>query len=256
MKKITLFSKGELTPENQFYLLCLLFTALVLQGCAPRQELVVSADASHQRFSGPSYPHASPNDAKPAMNLQVWYEFGGWAPDPKAYNNPDRTGVDQLYASTDKGPELILNAMGNRAVDPSTDFKSHITFRAGLEYILRRSGDGEQTTALNYLQVPVFALYKYQLRDAGTVFGGLGPYVAYGFAGGAFSGVDGFKRFDAGLGLTAGYKIPQSFSFSLGYDMGLANIQKNAFGDKAQNRGISLNVGYPLEKLIGKLKGK
>jgi hypothetical protein len=107
------------------------------------------------------------------------------------------------------------------------------------------------------------------LPKAGTVFGGLGPYFAYGIGGSttssfnnqsssfkSFDSTTWLKRFDAGLGLTAGYEIPNSFSFRLAYDFGLANIDRNSFSDKAQNRGISLNIGYPLDKIIGENKSQ
>ncbi len=103
------------------------------------------------------------------------------------------------------------------------------------------------------------------MPSAGDIFGGLGPYFAYGIGGKTkinFSGrttemqsfdkTSGYKPFDAGLSLTAGYKIYNSFSFRFAYEFGFVNIERNAFGDKTKNSGFSLNVSYPLNKIFRK----
>jgi hypothetical protein len=51
-----------------------------------------------------------------------------------------------------------------------------------------------------------------------------------------------------------GYRMPQGLSFSLGYDIGLTNIEKGGFGDETRNRSFSFSVGYSLDKLLGKKK--
>ena len=67
------------------------------------------------------------------------------------------------------------------------------------------------------------------------VFGGLGPYFAYGIGGKikgngfsekAFDEDFGFKRFDVGLTFTGGYNFDNQWSVGLAYDLGLANIEK------------------------------
>jgi Outer membrane protein beta-barrel domain len=267
MKTIFPTLKRLLCSKKEFYLLCLL--AVCVQSCeTARMDVKGSIDANKQRFKGPSYPNSSDNNFDPGINLGVSIVLAGSyaeAGSGSFYNKTKYPSYDKVYASTDKGPGAFFDPNENTVNTQTPDFMKHVLFTGGLEYVLKRSGDGGSTTSLDYLQVPLYALYYYRLQGAGSVFGGLGPYLAYGFAGnikagnesiGAFSGDDSFNRFDAGLGLTIGYKMPQSFSFSLGYDIGLANIQKNGFGDKAQNKGISFNVGYPLDKLINKIKGK
>jgi hypothetical protein len=119
----------------------------------------------------------------------------------------------------------------------------------------RKIGDGTftETTSLWYLQVPVHLLYLHPVRGGKLLYGGLGPYFAYGLAGNikddTFS-VDAFgqnngglRRFDAGLGLTAGCWVTHQLTVSLTYDVGLANIGPNAF-DKIRNRVLGLNVGF------------
>lgn len=266
MKKIFSALKESSFSKISLYLICML--TLCVQSCdMMRADVKGSVDANKQRFSGPSYPNPSPNSFDPGFNMGLsivlansYAEAGSGS-----FYNETRQSYDKVYASTDKGPASFLDPNYGMVNTQTPDFMKHVLFSGGLEYVLKRSSDGGSTTSLSYLQVPIYALYYYRLQGAGSVFGGLGPYLAYGFAGSvsagnqsisAFSDNNGFNRFDAGLGLTVGYKIPQSFSFSLGYDIGLANIQKNAFGDKAQNRGISLNVAYPLAKLINKVKSK
>jgi Outer membrane protein beta-barrel domain len=267
MKQISSTLKGSAFSKIAFYLFCL--AALCIQSCETiKSDIKGSIDANHQRFSGASYVRPSTDDFDPGMNLGISLSVGTSYDEfnSGSFNNKTRySPSDKVYASTDKGPASFFDPNYGMVNTQTPDFMKHVLFSGGIEYVLKRSSDGGSTTSLNYLQIPVYALYYYKLQGAGSVFGGLGPYLAYGFAGSvsagnqsisAFSDNNGFKRFDAGLGLTVGYKMPQSFSFSLGYDIGLANIQKNAFGDKAQNRGISLNVGYPLDKLINKAKGK
>jgi len=253
MKKISSALKRSAFSKIAFYLFCL--PALCIQSCeTARMDVKGSIDANKQRFSGPSYPNPSPNSFDPGINLGLSIVLAGSYAEggSGSFYNKTRQSYDKVYASTDKGPASFIDHNYGMIDTQAPDFMKHVLVTGGLEYILKRSSDA----SLSYLQVPIYALYYYKLKGAGSVFGGLGPYLAYGIIGSAFNETGGFNRFDAGLGLTIGYKMPQSFSFSLGFDIGLANIQKNAFGDKAQNRGISLNVGYPLDKLINKAKGK
>ncbi|GAB3947376.1 hypothetical protein GCM10028805_19500 [Spirosoma harenae] len=56
-----------------------------------------------------------------------------------------------------------------------------------------------------------------------------------------------------------GYQFPNSLRVRLAYDLGLLNIQPSPFGPdgaKAYNRSLSLNVGYPLTKIVDKFKKK
>jgi Outer membrane protein beta-barrel domain len=131
-------------------------------------------------------------------------------------------------------------------------------------------GTETDVTRLTYLQVPIYGVYKHQLAEKGTLYGGLGPYFAYGLGGTVkvtdtgktteFAAFDenggGFKRFDAGLGIMAGYRLPNDLEFNLEYQLGLTNMNIGGGSDKITNRVLSLNVGYPLEKIIGAIKKK
>lgn len=251
MKKIILFFKGVAHSKNQLYLWCIL--ALLIQSCSSMNSarLEASVDANKQRFSGPSYPNPSTTKYSPGENVALLIIAGMAHGESQGNTYNKQHDNNPFYASADKGPGSFLNPGGTMAANPSHTFTDNLYFMGGIEFVNKGIDGG----SLAYLQVPLYAMYQYKLGgDAGKVFGGLGPYFAYGIIGSAFGGEGGFKRFDAGLGITAGYEMPQSLSFRLGYDLGLANIQKNAFGDKANNRTISLAVGYSLDKLLGKGK--
>lgn len=99
---------------------------------------------------------------------------------------------------------------------------------------------------LVYLQLPVHFAYKIDVSPGTRVFLHAGPYAAYGVGGStgdsdikAF-GKNGFKPFDAGLGIGAGVELGRLF-FDLGWDFGLVNIARA--GD-VKNQNAYLSVGY------------
>lgn len=99
---------------------------------------------------------------------------------------------------------------------------------------------------LVYLQLPVHFAYKIDVTPGTRVFLHGGPYAAYGVGGStgdsdikAF-GKNGFKPFDAGLGIGAGVELGRLF-FDLGWDFGLVNIAR--MGD-VKNQNAYLSVGY------------
>jgi hypothetical protein len=118
---------------------------------------------------------------------------------------------------------------------------------------------GEVTVNPMYLQVPVHYAYKIAVTPGTRVVLHAGPYAAYGVGGKSnvklsisdksveSKGVDvfgdnGFKPFDAGLGLGVGAELG-SFLVDLGWDMGLVNIARS---DNAtlKNQSAYLSVGF------------
>lgn len=264
----------ELLKFNNGICLFLLLFALFLQSCGTESGyLQCSIDGNRQIASGPSYPQES--TTRIGYNGNVALIFLGAQEDPAAYRDQHNLNKGSLnfqnpgnfYAATDLDPASLAFTNGPGAVQQSTtqkpyDFVSHLNYMGGIEFVQKRSGDDGQTTTLNYFEIPVYGIYQHYL-SSGTIFGGLGPYVAYGIGGSnkssfggkttsipSFDSTSGYKRFDAGLGFTAGYKLPNSFYFNFAYDWGIANIDRNTFGDKTRNRTISLNVGYPINRLI------
>lgn len=264
--------KAILNYNTGLYSLGLLLV-LSFQSCSTELHLQASVEDGHQTYSGPSYGSASsPDKGNLGWNLGlIWI---GIPESPENYRkHPGNTYIEQsgnLYASNLRGPAAFdysnwnnskKNAQAARPV-AFTGFLSHLTYMGGIEFVQKNSSDGGSKITLNYLQVPVYALYQTKL-SSGSIFGGLGPYLAYGIGGKttstfnghteeikSFNSTTGFKRFDAGLGLTAGYKLPKSFYFTLAFNLGLVNIERNSFGDKAKNTDFSLNVGYPIDRII------
>lgn len=274
MRKAILNLKEILNPRNSVYLL-LFVISLFLPSCAEFVELRVSGDYNHQSYSGPSYPVASPNEPDLGGNIGFFTTgIEGWhTPNVGSgtYNNAPDGSSQEIYASNLQEPtasyypseyyEKETTTMQNDSA--SSGFISHLKGMGGIEFVQKRSNDGGTKIALNYLQVPAYLVYDYQLPSAGNIFGGLGPYFAYGIGGkmkSTFNGQTvetksfdkntGFKHFDFGLTFAAGYKIPDSFSFSLAYYFGLTNIDPNSGDNNVKNRGISLNVGYPINKIL------
>lgn len=164
-------------------------------------------------------------------------------------------------------------AMGNSiATEESFNF-NHFALQYGIKLAGRGGkefdGVGTSITHKKYLILPTYLLYNHELQNSGLVFGGLGPYFGYGLWGKtiykdpttgnqsypAFDKNNGYRRFDAGLGLLAGYQIPESFRLSIGYDIGLVNNEHSKF-TKIYNRALRFSVGYPLDKIIDKIKKK
>lgn len=130
------------------------------------------------------------------------------------------------------------------------------------ELLLSQKGakykDGGVTSRMKplYLEVPVNLMLKADLVT-GKVTIAAGPYFAYGVSGkqssgGAsvdlFSKADGadeaiLKRFDAGIGVAAGYEFNSGLFFNLGTSYGLTNVAEEA-GVSVKNSTVTLSVGY------------
>jgi hypothetical protein len=157
----------------------------------------------------------------------------------------------------------------DRQDDLPSGFAAHdadggFVFSPRLELVRKGAKSGPGNVGLSYIDVAGDILYTWKAKDDGLIFAGLGPYLGYGVSGSvSFNGMhapafgsDGFKRFDAGLDLSAGYRLASSWTFSLGYELGLADKSTDPSDYKSYNRSISFNVGYSLDKIIKAVKGK
>jgi len=137
----------------------------------------------------------------------------------------------------------------------------------------KHSGEDIEKFTPSYLEMPIYLMLKLPLGDV-NVFGGVGPYVAYGLTGKwsrtfirindslgnvPFDGnsykiwgdpdVDDYlKRFDAGASLTLGVQL-NNFSLSAQYDYGMVNVGNFKFDEFKtnniwHNRTLSFSVGY------------
>ena len=162
----------------------------------------------------------------------------------------DRPVTDMLSVSMEDNPKPASSEAGPQ-----------VSLRYGLEYIGKGAKfpgtGGDLSINLNYLEVPVDAIYHMPVGP-GHVEAGLGPYFAYGI-GGSSHGISsfgenngGFRRFDAGLNLQAGYQFDNGFSLRLAYDLGLANVEYADEDVKGHTRAFSINMGYQIGRLFRK----
>jgi len=126
----------------------------------------------------------------------------------------------------------------------------------------------EAKNKLNYVQVPVYALYTKEMGSS-QFFIGAGPYANYGISGktkltakftypGGEPGEEtyesdafkkeeedgaNFKRADFGAAAIAGIRLSGGFFVQAGYQMGLANITRDE-GNKYKTQGIQVSFGY------------
>jgi hypothetical protein len=256
--------------------LLLLLVALLSQSCGIKGAMSEgSLDLFRHKFAGPSYAKGNfpaPDAEEFGYNLGILFVVGEQAfmgPGPFSQSAPTN-----LLATTSN---QLSFGLGYAPPKPNSLFTNkHFALMSGLELIRKGSNisdvNGKNITHLLYLEVPIYALYRHYLPDnKGELFGGLGPYFGYGLTGtfkSTFNGQTfkssafdtkngGYKRFDAGLAFTAGYQLPSSLRIRLAYELGLVNIESGpagGFGDKTFNRGISLNVGYPVDKIVDKFK--
>jgi hypothetical protein len=139
--------------------------------------------------------------------------------------------------------------------------KSSFTLTTGLEYAMKGVKVDETNFKVkvhaNYIQLPVFAGYNHVL-PAGSVFAGVGPYIAYGVDGKikgdgesmkTFGEDDGgFKRFDAGAAARLGFCLNNGLLFVFGYQHGLTDIAYGSHDFTAKNRSFSFAIGYSFGK--------
>ncbi len=274
--------------------LLVMLLATLLMSCSRKEISFITTEASMdfigQTYSGPSYgnPYTGASGSEASgldigLNLAAMFlielndmleVFGN----PQAAKTPAGPPLGSLLASNYPGLQLSRFQSVNAHRPPAdwATIRQHLAFMSGLELTgkgaRQTTGGSTDKTSLLYLEIPIYAIYYQNLANKGRVFGGIGPYIAYGLSGTfnsttsgrsfsspAFGTNGGFQRFDAGIALTAGYQLTNSLRFRLAYDLGLANIESGPSGtngDKTFNRTLSLNVGYPLEKLAGLVKKK
>lgn len=255
------------TRWGMLLLLPLLFTSCF-------KEFQASIDASKQRYKDKDAlidPEA--NKLGPAVNLALMTTFFLETGDPEGPGSSLNNDVNDntLWAANDLS-SLSLSQSGNgiqalKYKKPAPAFIENIYILTGVEYIGRRSHEGVVKLGLHYLEIPVYAMYQRDLGD-GQIFGGVGPYLALGlwgrkqldFVGGMTTNLaafdkdeGGYKRIDAGLNWTIGYRLASELSLRLGYDIGLVNIAHPDDQYKERNRTISINVAYPIEKIKEKI---
>jgi hypothetical protein len=145
------------------------------------------------------------------------------------------------------------------AITESFSIIPELTFsQKGSKFEYKEEGiELKQSIALNYLQLPINAAYKFNLSESSKVLVFAGPYLGYGLSASGEEKVDGetddlevkfgskegeLKAFDFGLNIGAGYQFDKIF-FKAQYNLGLGNL--NNFDDGSlKNANIAVTVGY------------
>lgn len=98
---------------------------------------------------------------------------------------------------------------------------------------------------LNYIEIPINAVYRFNGEDGGFMLHG-GPYLGYLMSAklNETSGTDGMKKMDFGINVGAGYQLPMGLFVRAQYGLGLASIYEE--GGSVTNRVIGISVGYNL----------
>jgi hypothetical protein len=165
-------------------------------------------------------------------------------------------------------PGLFYSSKGGHTVTTSSQNLAALLNLAGLGDLLGGLGNTSQFTTLkvtnnisytiNYLQVPVLAVYKFKAGNSGNFFVGVGPYAALVLDGrykkSSVSGIVGVSinsnedralvmdtdvtAFDFGLNGNVGYQHSSGFFCRGFYEMGLSD---NNIGN---NVSFGVSVGY------------
>lgn len=116
---------------------------------------------------------------------------------------------------------------------------------------------------LDYLEASEAVAYMHK-TSSGLLYGGLGPYIAYGIAGKVkFAGQsenvftsDGYKRFDAGIHFLGEYRFNNGLSVGAGFDLGIFDKSTDPSDYTSRNRTMMLEVGYSIDKIVKAIKHK
>lgn len=220
--------------------------ALFLSSCT-RWEINASFDMSKEGEKGPS---GETGHFDPGTNILLDYL--------DMVTLGDLTSGDLVKLDETPGPwspEHYYDAAGKR----KDGFG--LLFTGG--YIGKGNKGPGFTERLNYLEVSEALAYVHR-TNSGLLYGGLGPYVAYGLGGKEkFNGgsepvftADGYKRFDAGLHFLGEYRLNSGLSVGLGYDLGIFDKSRDPSDYTSRNRTMLFEVGYSLDKIVNAIKGK
>jgi hypothetical protein len=117
--------------------------------------------------------------------------------------------------------------------------------RPQLLYSMKGGSSFGSSVSLNYIELPVHAVYKAEVGN-GKLFGGIGPY--FGFLAGATDEdgdkIDDINSFDAGFSLLGGYELTENkLAFNLFYNSGLTNLNTGS-SISVTNGTFGLSVAY------------
>ena len=156
-------------------------------------------------------------------------------------------------------PSFHLGAMGDLQLNDFLSLQTSLILTGKGANFEAADSMGNPTTAKLrpfYIELPIALVYKHSLPTTNaTIYGGVGPALAFGVFGKAKTGSEsqdafqkeGFKRFDLGLNLTAGLELPTGLQFSFHFSPGLiniANIQDPDVDINWKNEVVGFSFGY------------
>jgi hypothetical protein len=202
----------------------------------------------------------------PSCSTEI-HASNDWAKEKEAMNSAaEQFEIVNYNLGVFVDPILAINA-DDDSKEPAEDAaeakktRPRFGLQVGLEFVGKggKYQDGS-TIGLNYLEVPIYGTYSYPINEQSGVFGGLGPFLAYGIGGKVKSGGfespsfgesnGGYKRFDGGLSFIAGYRY-RDFKFYFDYDLGLANTAYPILDITSKSRSYGFNIAYSLRGLFG-----
>jgi hypothetical protein len=239
-------------------------TSLLFASCKG-SEFQLSLDSGKLRYKDKINDDSDANKSSATFNMamMIWLASNGTHPARNVFINSGLTPGDYLHHG---GFEMnVLHTDEAPAFTPAPTWLQELFLYTGIELIGRRSHEGLVKTNLTYLKIPAFIIHAEKV-ERGHVFGGLGPYIAYGIGGQtkltfngntdkhpSFDKEDGYKRFDAGINWTAGYRFENDLQLRLAFDIGLINIAQADSEFREWNRTFGINVSWPVSRIKEKL---
>lgn len=160
------------------------------------------------------------------------------------------------YSQTNSSDGYLGINLGIKAeYDLSSVIEEGFYADARLLYTLKGGRWASLHQNLSYIELPLNFGYSYSLTSDVKIFGGLGPYLAYGVGGKDVLKKDGikvktpvfgdiYKRFDFGLNYNVGVELFDEWQIFIGFEHGLRNANKSAV------EGETLKM-HPLNFYIG-----
>ena len=215
--------------------------------------ITANAQATFGPVLGLNLANLSKGDADEAPEMKIGFHIGGKA----AFGISDNFTIS---------PELLFSMKGAKQTVPFADIQ--IEDIGGVIFTTTTTGEGDASLSLNYIEIPIWALYK---LESGLNFG-LAPYV--GILAGVKNEVEGtatvsvhesqnnttttttvsqsiestetegYSGVDFGVGLGIGYMMESGFGVQAHYKLGLGDIFEENEGDAISNRVIGLSLSY------------
>jgi len=102
------------------------------------------------------------------------------------------------------------------------------------------SNEGAEDAKLDYLRIPIMA--KYYVYEGLSIQAG--PEVAFKIAAENDFLDEATKSIDFGIGIGAGYELPNGLFFDARYNAGLSDISDTEGDAKVTNTGFQIGAGY------------